>query len=451
MNKEYNYLLQMNIILFIILVFMSIINSSKNIEKYENIPNYINAEMRECTFYIVNDENICDKLRDIYKMGNIQLQYAINNAKKTDKELYDKLVYIKNNKKNLSINDCKIQINNFKEIKKLYGSNEVFAYKNITKDRAAENTLSNYCMIETKTPTQNAITNGEDMKSYEIVHIDNYMNMKELRDKIPNMCQYEKMQIDDMIFFKLQCILENETVLKVNNIDVIEVRNGIFNTVSDISEKTSYIDKIYQYRYTNKQLLYEPKKLNSSIYTFNFDKCQKIEKMYITNNMPFSFKELKIFPKIISYNIELSSKDINNDFTLEINKQINQEYDNKNIYNEHLEIYDDNKKNVMKIYEKENSKCLDMVNKNVEYSKCNEKMEALKQELELIELEQNKINNEIKLIDNKIMKLVETNKKLRSNSISLEELNNMIVAGVEIDYDKYVKYVSSDDCIYIQI
>ena len=112
----------MNILYASLMILILIILSCtlKNVEKFEDSNQKLKVKTRGCEMHLTNDPELCNKLEPYYKMGNIQLQVAINNMKKlkdsSSKQAYNILRYIQSKKKQIPINSCKIKVPDLIEI-----------------------------------------------------------------------------------------------------------------------------------------------------------------------------------------------------------------------------------------------------------------------------------------------------------------------------------------------
>lgn len=196
-----------NIFLILIIIFTTIILSLKKVEKFINqddgdkcdlnTTNVMYVKTRPCAYYLTSEENLCDKLEDYYELSNIQLQIMLNAIKNNPsrKDIYNTLLFVKNNKDTLPYNSCKIQLNNWIELKNVYTSNYTnpdYKFKNITiPNNYSNDDLNGYCFKEIvdNNKGENIQTNSINKFSFNDIDNDrssNIVNNKNININIKN-------------------------------------------------------------------------------------------------------------------------------------------------------------------------------------------------------------------------------------------------------------------------
>lgn len=444
-----------NISLFLIIIFNIILftlNTSVETFNVNNINKSINAELRSCNIYLLDDEKMCDKLEKIYKMSNTQIDITLDKLKEKNKESYKLLKYVKSNKEKLDVNACKIQFSHLKEI---VSDN----YKNISKAlNYDDNNLSGYCLskLDNVSDIDDTISKIEitdsiskQINTYETIKISNDIKKVLETSKV---CSYIKHTLDNNLkFFKLYCKLitiNNKYAISVNKIELLVYINNKF-----IVYETDYdMNDFFKFTYNTKQILYQPKEITVSIYSFIFDACNIIDEFYIINFINFSLKEFNIPSKIVLYNVNLLpyTLDDNTNISSVLNKKINDSLDEITVLNNQIKVYNDNIKDIMNNYNEIQKYCNNNVDKPEIYDKCKKNMTSLLDKNDIIEEEKKFLLDKKEKEENNYTYLIEGQKKLRNISYSLNEINDIIKTGIILDYNKYSDYLSNDDCIYIQ-
>ncbi len=434
----------LNMFLIIIITFNIILSTLNTKESKEYFTNsqIKTSDLRKCKLYLLEDEEMCDKLEKIYKLSNMQIDIALYKLKDKNKNSYDLLKYVQDNKKDLNVNACKIELSHLKEVN---SSN----YMNITKPFNYNlDTLSGYCLANTD--IQKA-SNIKIMNDYT-KQLETYEPVKIVSDistliKQPEICSFNKYDIDNGLkFLKLYCNLDkSKDVYKiiVNKIDFVSYQNGNF-----IVQDDSYNMKdFFKYNYNSRQIMYQPRNMTVSLYTLTFNSCNKLDDFLITNSISFSFSELNILPKIIVYNINISPYNIDeNSYDSQIMKKKSDEILSE-IKKIDIDIskYEEDMDNNKKTYDEKDAEC----SKNTDKKLCTAELETLKNTSEILKKEKqnkidekNKLNNTYNIFQNQRQIFIDDNATITSiinkkiNDIS-EKINSL---NIQIkQYDNYIQ------------
>jgi hypothetical protein len=427
--------------------------------QYKPSNNIIKAKLRPCTMQLTNDSDICDKLSDIYELSDVQIQVLINNmvAQHQDESAIKMLQYIKDNKKNIPINSCKIQLAQLKEIKEAYltTSNIEYPYKYISKNTDIdENILSGYCLSDVSNRSEvnnkhKIIDNLEDITNinkpqlYELYRFDNNYSIESITDFY---CKDNTSNKDipfdaNLTFIRLRVSVSKNSILNIYKIDTVYYDQY----TNKFQQQSTYdIAKLFELQVIRKQILLTFSTVETSIYTLHFDICNRIKKYNISNYVYFSFKEIaNLKPKLIDNNVDLDEKEI--DVKALINMKLNAIIDKHNAVNDQIQTYHNNMKEIMLNYSKLQEVCSDMI-------RCKSQSEYLLSKHDSIQSEKRQLESELQKLKTEHMHYVEINKKLKEVSFTLNEINDMLgTIGMPISYEKYAKFISNDDCIYLQI
>jgi len=450
-----------NFILLCIIISNIILQSIKAKEGFESsimhsASNHIRAKMRPCTIQLTNDDEICDKLSDIYELSDSQLQVILNTMKtnNADKTAYNMLQYVKSVKQILPMNSCKIQLSQWKEIQETYTStsNIIYPYKFITKNNEYNTSnLSGYCFYDVSDAATNNghidyledISNPSSTQLYTLHKLNNTSDAQSIKDLY---CSTQPgssfVPLDSVLnFMRLHAYVGENNTIKIHKIDVVS-----YNTeLNRFQPNTSYeISKFFEFQYNNKQLFLGFSKMSLSIYTFSFDICKRIKEYTISNSIDFSFEEFpNMLPKLVENNIELSQKDKN--IQANINAKINDIIEHHNSLNDQIQVYDESILEIMKNYDQlQDMECRD--------EKCNVRQQYLLSKRDILKSEKAHLENLLLKQKEEHITYTELSNKLKSSFFTFDEINNMLgTFGVPIPYDKYAFLISNDDCIYLQI
>jgi hypothetical protein len=489
MSKENSTLKYINLILFLILIINIILLTTKysNIEKFEEqVRQPIKIDTRPCTLHLTNNSDLCDQLEEIYKMSDIQIQVILNQMKvdpNANKTNYDNLRYIKDNKASLPLNACKIELNNLKESKNIYGSSNILVYKNLTKViDYNQNNLSGYCLSDISSYTglshinmlnkvqsnissnmfyipltlSNTVSNIIDNNNkYLAIKMKDNLNAETLLNEEKYICKNNTITLENNLkYIKLDCMLHNDIFLKVHNINIVQYSSLTQQfTTLDTNQK---ID-LFSYMYNNKQIIYVPKTLQLPIYKFTYNYCDKIESFKIYDNIPISLAELSIPNKIIKYNLDLapySSSNIDDNIPNIINNKLQSIFNEIKQNNERLSAFSSNQQNIdIEYVYLTTIRCPSFTGtmQKQDYDMCVGNANTLLNNSQLIVEQKYYVQQELSKLQNNYLTLIETNKLIRETYFSVKELQEYVKYGVLINYSKYANLISNDNSIYIQI
>lgn len=460
------YIHVMNIILLCIVIINIVLQSITIHEQFDILTpivssqyksqNVIKAKLRPCTMQLSNDSDICDKLADIYEMSDAQIQVLINTmiAEYQDESAIKMLQYIKDNKKNIPINSCRIQLAQLKEIKEAYltTSNVEYPYKYINKNTEFDkNLLTGYCLsdVSNRSEINNQYTivdNLEDISNmnktqlYELYKFDNSYSIEAITDFY---CKNNRSGIpfdEKLHFIRLRVSVTKNSILNVYKIDVVYYDQS----TNKFQQPSTYdIAKFFELQVMSKQILLTFSTIETSIYTLHFDICNRIKKYNISNYIYFSLKEIaNLKPKLIDNNVDLDERDF--DVKGLLNIKLNAIIDKHNTVNDQIQAYHDNINELMMNYKKLQELCSD--------ARCRTQMEYILSKHDSIQSEKKQLESELQKLKAEHMHYVDINKKLKEVSFTLDEINDMLgTIGMPITYEKYAKFISNDDCIYLQI
>lgn len=431
-------LLFVNVLLLMIII-INVMRFSKSKEYFDIKRTQIESEMRPCTIYLTDDEKKCDNFEKLYKMGNIQFNHYMKNSSENNKGI---LEYIEKIKKNSPLNQCKIQFQQYEEVKKMYGIE--LPYKNITKNIQIDNdTLSGYCLYENK---NGKVYNNKNSKIYDSIQIKNDLDIIKLENTFPLMCQYDdKIKIDDnLTFLKFYCRLSGKDLV-IYKMEILSVSNNKFQKESPQYDISNFFT--YKYDTINKMVTYEAIQQSVSFYVISFDICKKIEHIQISHKK-FSFEDLHILPLMVVQNIDIEGNKKDKDILQILNlKLIDITIERGNIQ-EQLSLLQDKKQNVLNIYALEKDNCQKL--SDTEQYKCMQELKKVSDDYDMIDTEIKILQEKLKENEYNKKKLMQSLQKIKQMKITDDFLNEIIQKGINVDYDKYIDFVSNDDCIYIQ-
>ena len=427
-----------------------------NSSSYAATSKVIQASLRPCTIQLTNHADICDKLSDIYEMSDAQIQVLINNmiTKNVDKSIIKTLEYIYQNKTKLPINACKIQLEQMHEIKQTYPitSVEEYPYKYITKNTEYDDSrLTGYCLLDisnqSKINNNNAIVdNIQDIANtnanqlYELHKFNNSSDIDTIKDLY---CTTNTTYVgidNKLMFMRLHTSVSKDNIIYVYKIDVVSYDTQL----KRFQQQTMYdISSLFQFQLIRKQIILGFATIALLIYTFTFDICKRIKTYSISSYVYFSFNEIaNIRSKLIDNNVDLQNE--SGDVKGFINVKINNIIDRHNAMNDQIQAYNTNMTEIMTNYKKIQDICED--------TKCKQQMDYLLSKYENIASEKTQLESELTKLKEEHSHYVDISKKLKDTAFTLNEINEMLgVIGMPIPYEKYSKYISNDNCIYLQI
>jgi len=247
--KMFNVLI---LIMISILVFLSI--SFKTLESFEESNEKMRVQTRGCEMHLTKDPELCNKLEPFYKLGNIQLQVAINKMKKlrdsSSKQAYNILRYIQSKKKQIPINSCKIEVPGLKEIDKNEFDSFQYPFKTITSFVDYDPiSFKGYCLLDTNYDTDELSVKMKIDKEYSnIINSDNMQITSKVKDIDGDDTTYAALEIrsdiysqilnnskefckknnknidipDKAVFVKVTCHLENMRKISVSKVEIVE-------------------------------------------------------------------------------------------------------------------------------------------------------------------------------------------------------------------------------------
>lgn len=251
----------MNILYASLMILILIILSFtlKNVEKFEDSNQKIKVKTRGCEMHLTNDPELCNKLEPYYKMGNIQLQVAINNMKKlrdsSSKQAYNILRYIQSKKKQIPINSCKIKVPGLIEIDQNESDSSKYPLKTITSYVDYDPvSFKGYCLLDTNYDTDELSVKMKVEKDYsDIMNTDNMLLTSQIQDIDNNDTTYAALEFKNDIF---STILKNSKALcKENNKNIDIEDKAVFVKVTCHLENTNKISasKVEIVQYVKKE------------------------------------------------------------------------------------------------------------------------------------------------------------------------------------------------------
>ena len=423
----------------------------KHVEEFSVI-DIDNSELRQCSLYLTDDVMTCELLPQYYKMSDMQLQIYLKEMEgNVDEATYSLIKYIRENKKTSSLNACKIDLKNWKEIHKQHGLEKIYPFKTANKLTIYnEDTLAGYCLYDIS--NKPAI----DSSKYEKIIDDRYAIAKYDDTKMESIlagdvCSNESIDLKNgLIFIKLYCYLDNKT-LKTNKMEIVQYSaiDKKFNT-AELKEQNKLLFKLRDFAYSKKQVIMTYKDADVSCYQFVFDICNKVESYTFPGLIKFSLRDLKMPTKVIYQNVELSCSS-DKDISSEINKTINKLVDENALLSNQIQVYSDNMETIMKSYKKLQKICAEYVNSPDVYTRCNKELDYRLSQYQMLNGEKDFLQEQLDSKQYSYTTLAEANDKLRKTPLKLEDINIALENGTEINYDKYALLLSNDNCIYLQV
>ncbi len=511
MRKDYDPLFYINIVLFLLIIInimMIVMRERKHREFFEDASSstdIIKVNTRPCTLHLTNDDELCNRMADIYKMSDLQIQVILNKIQyQGNMSTYSLLQFVKDNKKTLPINACKIELNKFKEVNSLYLSTSSNLYKNIYRDISYNNsTLSGYCLsdiseyssfsmsniinIVNPTLSSNIFFNAQldssanvydrNNSRYLALKVRNMINRDVLLNDMPYVCSELKTPLEDKLqFIRLHCALYDTSRLVVDNIDFVNYDASLrkMQTVSDTSpsitttipfiqsepdimqyNSSNILNAMFSYIYDKKQIRYVPVNKRVFIYKFTNNFCNKIEEFTMYDNIQFSLAELNVKPTVIKYNIDLSpnisnSTVINNNIPTFVNNKLSNILISNNNIISSIDDHTSNQILLNMMYAKlREETCPALVN-NKDKALCTLRTNAIQDEYNIHEIE--KYSLQEKLQNQRVVyyELLETRKRIENTSFTIADIKDIVSLKVPITYSKYADMISNDDCLYIQ-
>jgi len=246
----------MNILYASLMILILIILSFtlKNVEKFEDSNQKLKVKTRGCEMHLTKDPELCNKLEPYYKMGNIQLQVAINNMKKlrdsSSKQAYNILRYIQSKKKQIPINSCKIKVPGLIEIDQNVSDSSKYPLKTIASYVDYDPvSFKGYCLLDTNYDTDELSVKMKVDKDYsDIMNTDNMLLTSQIQDVDNNDTTYTALEFksdifstilnnskefckdnnknidiqDKAVFVKVTCHLENTTKISASKVEIVQ-------------------------------------------------------------------------------------------------------------------------------------------------------------------------------------------------------------------------------------
>lgn len=491
-------LFYINLALFLIIIVNVILITLKYSENFEAADaattQGITVETRPCTLHLTNDDELCEKLADIYKKSELQIQVIMNKMKiEGNKSSYDLMQFVKDNKKTLPINACKIQLNKLKEVKSLYGSTSSNLFKNIYRNTYYDNNnLFGYCLTDitsysdvgtsnivsilnaSRMPLssniflpitqENIVTNVKDIANsskYAAVKVQNKIDINTLLKDTGSICQDVDVTLENNLqFMRFKCTLTNEINLKVNKLDIVSYSkfDRKFNIVDDTSNIV--LDPLFSYIYKNKQVVYGPEATDAVIYKMSYDYCNKLEAFAVFNTLKFSFNELNVMPKIVKYNVDLSDIDKASTSNVSSKNVPNMVYSKMNkilgeirMITERLDDYTSNQDILKNEYSKMRLEtCPSIMTDNNKKAMCVIRAANVEDEYNKLEVEKYYLKEILVKQRQEYNNMIDTANKINIAKFTIKDINDIIgTGGLPISYTKYAEMISNDDCLYMQL
>ena len=270
----------MNILYTSLMILILIILSFtlKNVEKFEDSNQKIKVKTRGCEMHLTNDPELCNKLEPYYKMGNIQLQVAINNMKKlrdsSSKQAYNILRYIQSKKKQIPINSCKIKVPGLIEIDQNESDSSKYPLKTITSYVDYDPvSFKGYCLLDTNYDTDELSVKMKVEKDYsDIMNTDNMLLTSQIQDIDNNDTTYAALEFkndifstilnnskefckdnnknidiqDKAVFVKVTCHLENTKKISASKVEIVQYvkKENKFKKVNKYEDVKTLVPKI---------------------------------------------------------------------------------------------------------------------------------------------------------------------------------------------------------------
>jgi hypothetical protein len=506
MRKEYGNLFYISLALVVVIIINTIILSLKSDTEHfadgqqsgQQGQGLIKVETRPCTLHLTNDNDLCEKLADIYKMSELQIQVQMNKMQDIGNQAsYDMMKYVKENKKNLPINACKIELQKFKEVRNMYGSSNINVHKNIYRNlNYNTETLSGYCLSDVTEysgidanldssnilnilrasvssnlfvpPTfDNSVGNiVDDANSrYRAIRVQNKIPLNTLMQDSPNICKDVNVALENNLkFLRLHCSLLKETQLVVDKIDLVsyDQLQRKFQIIDDGSRPNSNIvlDSYFTYVYDKRQIMYQPTINDAIVYKLTYDYCNKIEAYTVFDNLKFSMAEFRIMPKMIKQNIELDSTStvatsnaiVASDVPTTVNNMMmNIISDNRKLEQTLLTYTSNQDVMLAEISKLRREICPSIVTNNNNKAMCILRANAMEDEYNLLEVQKFQVKDVLTKQRSLYQTFLETSYKIKAAKYTLFEINEMIKLGVTVSYTKYADMISNDDYLYLQV
>lgn len=487
-------LFYINLALFFIIlinIFMIVSRDCNRIENFENVSNVSNVsnvETRPCTLQLTNDDELCDNLSEFYKMTQLQLQILLNKMKEDPKQksTYDLLKYVQQNKNNLSINACKVELNGLREARKDFYSSNINLYKNMNRPIQYDTgSLSGYCLADVtpyanidpnnvlslvnnngnfssnifynaELPSSNIqIHDANNYSKYFPIKVRENINMQTVLAESKYFCTEDPNMPaldDNLAFLKLHCYLDNDTKLKVKKVSTVYY--SIADKLFKDNPESQLLKKTFDYNYDDKKIKYTAVVLPVSAYKFTYNFCNKVESYAMYDIPKFSMDELYIAPKIVKHNIDLmpylpDTKNKNNVERI-VNLKIKELFDEIKNMNQTIDTYTSNQDEVTLEFQKlKQTTCPSIIDNNKKYTECMLQQNVLKDNYNMIESDKYYLKEILQNKRETYANLIDAADKMRTMKFTLKEINEAIENGIEIDYFKYADFVSNDNCIYL--
>lgn len=487
MRKELGDMFYINLVLVCVIIINVILMSLKSVNTEHFADEQVQAsgikvETRPCTLHLTNDNDLCEKLADIYKLSELQIQVQMNKMQDMGNQAsYDMMKYVKENKKSLPINACKVELNKMKEVHNMYASSNINVFKNIYRNlNYNTETLSGYCLSDVSQYSEldssnilnilktavssnlfvspavdNSVANIVDVgdnSRYMAIRVQNKIGIDTLLKDSASICKDTNVVLENGLkFLRLHCGLLKDTQLFVNMIDFVAYDNKQRKFVTT----DGTFDNMFTYTYDKKQIMYQSVAKDAMIYKITYDYCDKIEAYTVFDNLKFSLGELRVMPIMIKQNIDLSTLTSTSNI-VDIPATVNNKMmsiisDNRDIENRII-MYSSNQDLMIKDISKLNREiCPSIVTNNNEKALCMLRANALEDEYNMLEVQKYQLKETLAKQRTAYQTFLETSYKITATKYTLNEINQMINSGVTVSYSKYADMVSNDDCIYIQV
>jgi hypothetical protein len=445
----------------------------------------VKIETRPCTLHLTNDNDLCERLADIYKLSQLQIQVQMNKMKDIGNQgAYDIMKYVKENKRTLPINACKVELQKMKEVRNMYGSSNINIHKNIYRSlNYNTETLSGYCLSDVSQysdldssnilnilkasvssnlfiePTvQNTVDNivDDNNSKYMAIRVANKIPLQTLFQDTASICKDVNVVLDSNVkFLRLHCALLNEVQLSVDRADIVSY-NQSKKKFNIVDTSNVMLDPLFTYSYDKKQILYQPSTYDVMVYKLTHNYCDNVEEYTIYDNLTFSMTELGIAPRIIRQNIDLDDyssnfsiaaniPDIVNNALVDIMKKNSEIESNLVTYtsNQDLMLADMSKLR--------REICPSILSNNNQKAMCILRANTIEDQYNFIEVQKYQLNERLARQRRLYQMFIDTSYKMKASKFTLYEVNEIIKTGVAISYSKYADLISNDDCLYVAI
>jgi len=322
------YYIKYILFILVIIIISSVIYYlyiNNNIENFSCNINHLTGgtiNSRPCAVYFTDDIVGCDAMSDFYKKGITQLDILIykynNSSNPDDKALAEKLIKVKQDKLS-NINNCKIELKNWKEINNYYtvdGKPEldnIIPKKSIymkDKTNVIDNILiSGTCLKEYNYQEEIFSFDNDNFQScdyYPIANISDQSDPEGLFKRYigvdikltpalsfaslnDNTCSNKMLAPSvtahkinpKLIFTKIECIMDN-SILKIKKVSFVEFNTKInkFQNITNAYQIQTKINTLFRYYYdtVSKNIMYGPITFqNVTNYILEYNTCGEID------------------------------------------------------------------------------------------------------------------------------------------------------------------------------